>query len=97
LTNTPFRERSSSTRRPSGWRTNQRVAARDGGIVEADVSREAAPDPGPLADEREGDDLVARAVGDVLTRLVQAAAQFPEPAPVLDLGCKLDDRLLRGW
>jgi len=42
-----------------GLAHDQRVAARDGGIVEADVSREAAPDPGPLADEREGDDLVA--------------------------------------
>ena len=42
-----------------GLAHDQRVAAGHGGVVEADVSRQAAPDPGPLALEREGDDVLA--------------------------------------
>src|SRR6202012_3020855 len=38
---------------------DQRVAPGDGGVVEANVGGQAAPDAGPLARERVGGDVVA--------------------------------------
>jgi hypothetical protein len=44
---------------PAGLGDDQGVAARDAGVVEAQVGGDAAADPGPAALDREDDDLAA--------------------------------------
>ena len=81
-----------------GLAHDQRVPARDGRVVEADVGGQAAADPSPLALEREGDDVVVvGAVGEVLAGLVEPVAQLVEPALILDLRGQLHDRWSGRW
>ena len=76
---------------------DQRVAARHGRVVEADVGGEAAPDPRPLALQRERDEVVARgAVGEVLARLVEPVTDLGQPLAVVDLLGHVDDGVLSG-
>ena len=59
---------------------DQRVAPRHGGVVEADVGREATPDPSPFALKREhGDVFAIRAVREVLPWFHEAVAELLEP------------------
>ena len=70
---------------PIGLAHDQRVPARHGWVIEADIGGQAATDPRPLALQREHDDVAVRgAVGEVLTRLVQALADLFEPGAILD-------------
>src|SRR5579884_34730 len=63
---------------------DQRVPARDGRIVEADVRGEAPPDPRPLALERVRDHiLLVVAVGEVLARVGEPLAELIEPAAIV--------------
>src|SRR5205823_3406744 len=74
-----------------------RVAAGDGGIVEADVGGQAAADPCPLPLERERDDVICRrSVSKVLPGLVEGVAQLLDPGLVFGLRGHLHDRGLRG-
>src|SRR5664279_4230645 len=81
---------------PVGLAHDQRMAPGYRGVVEADVSGQAAPDPGPFAPEPERDHaLIGLAVGEVLAGLVEAVAQLIEPALILELRNHFDDRSLR--
>ena len=66
FTQTPFRLRSSSTRIARALAVDQRVPPRDGGVVEADVRREAAAEPRPALLQRDDADAVAVVVGEVV-------------------------------
>src|SRR5581483_425019 len=61
---------------------DERVPARDGGIVEADVRRQAAAHPRPAVLERDHVDALVVLVGDVVALLDQRLARALEP-----LGC----------
>src|SRR3954452_3751213 len=62
-----------------GLRNHERMTARDGGVVEADVGRQRAPDARPLARDG-GDDAAARVlVREVLARNGQLAAGRLDP------------------
>ena len=57
-----------------GLAHDQRVPARDGGVVEAHVGGEAAPDAGPLARQRHGPQLAVLLVAEVLAGLLDPLA-----------------------
>ena len=58
---------------------DQRVAARYGRVVELDVGRAAAPDPGPAVLERHDDRLAVLLEGDVLVARLERRAYAVEP------------------
>ena len=58
-----------------GLAHDQRVAARDGRVVEAQVGGEAAADARPLARQRDRAQLAALLVDEVLARLLDALAR----------------------
>src|SRR5205823_3242815 len=61
-----------------GLAHDQRMAARDRGVVEAHVGREAATDTRPLTGEGHRADLAALLVAEVLARLVDLLARAGE-------------------
>ena len=83
---------------PVGLTHDQRVPTGDGRIVEADVGREAAADPRPLAlqGERRPDPVVAGAVGEVLPGLVERSRSSSSQTLILDVGRDVDDARLGG-
>jgi hypothetical protein len=62
-----------------GLAHDERVAARDGRIVEADVGGKAPADPRPLARQRDDSQVIALAEGDVLAGLGDARARLGHP------------------
>lgn len=66
---------------PAGLGDDQGVAAGDAGVVEADVGRLAAADPGPAAFDRERENLApVAAQGEAVARPRLLLARLPEPA-----------------
>ena len=62
-----------------GLAHDQRVAARDGRVVEAHVGGEAAPDPRPLARQRDRPQLAAVLVAEVLAGLLDLRPGLRQP------------------
>src|SRR5258707_5884172 len=57
---------------------DQRVAPRDGRIVEAEIGREAAPDAGPLACQRNSPQLVVLLIDEVVAGLLEPRTSLVE-------------------
>ncbi len=73
-----------------GLAHDQRVPARHRRIIEADVSRQAAADPGPLALEREcGHVPVVATVREVLARDVDPITQLRDPILIGSFGSQV--------
>ena len=64
---------------------DERVAARDRGVVEAHVRREPATDPRPLAGQRDDDDLLAILEAEVLARVGEERGRVGQPRRELAL------------
>ncbi len=79
-----------------GLAHDEGVAARDGGVVEAHIGGEAAPDARPLARQRHGPQLAGLFVAEVLAGLLDALARAGD-LRVMVGGNGFGERLRARW